>query len=386
MCSSDLSNVQGQTSQHGYSEQKSVDLSQLSFTFDLNSASGVASAFNGFFQSFSKLSISPNDSVARQGVLDQAGAVATSFRQAASGISASGTRADNQIKDTLQKINDLVGRLRDINATRREDAGSKNDAGLEASVYATLEELSSYTSVQALRQDDGTITVLLGGQVSALMGVTQNRLAADFSSPRTAVRDAYGKDVTSILSGGKIGALLDFRNHDLPSYRADLDSLAQNFAEKINTALAAGVDKNGATPAVDLFSFNGAVGAAYTMAVTNITVDQIAAASPTAPGGNGTALAIARLSSQPLVNGFTPTQVFGNLSARIGRDLSAAQDSENTQLDMLEQALSLRSQASAVSLDEEAAQLIQVQRAYQAAGKLVGVLQEMTQTLIDLIR
>jgi flagellar hook-associated protein 1 len=46
----------------------------------------------------------------------------------------------------------------------------------------------------------------------------------------------------------------------------------------------------------------------------------------------------------------------------------------------------LRDQVSSVSLDEEAAHLIQLQRAYQAAGKMMSVLNELTGTVIDIIK
>ncbi len=379
-------NVQKQRSQHAFFDQKSTDLGKLEYAFVLNSTSGVAASFNNLFQSFSKLSVNPNDSIARQTVLDQAGAVASSFGQAAGGLNTTGADADTEIRDTVTKINDLVSRLRDINQTRRADSRSKTDAGLEATAYSTLEELSTYTSVQTLRQDDGTYSVLLGGQVNALVGTTQYRLRPDFSTAQTGILDAGGNDVSSILNGGKLGALLQLKNQDLPSYRADLNRLAETFADQVNGSLANGLDKSGSAPTTNLFSYDAVLGAAYTMSVTGITPDQIAAASPNAPGGNGNALAIARLDSQPTIDGFTLTQFYGNLSGRVGRDLAGAKDTASTQMDLLTQSQNLRSQATSVSLDDEAAQLIQVQRSYQAASKIIGVLQELTQTMIDIIR
>lgn len=377
--------VRRQTEFHGFFDQKSGDLGQLESAFDLNSQFGVPTAMTSFFKSFSQLSINPNDAVARQAIIDQTGEVAASFRQAAGGLNDAGANADHQIHDSVTRINDLVGRLRVINGIRRQDANTKADPGLDATVYSTLEELSGLTNVNALRQDDGTYTLLLGGQVGVLEGETQYKLQADSSAPQTAIRDSGGKDVTSILSGGRIGAALQFQNQIVPSYRADLDQLAQAFADQINGSLANGVDRFGSPPTSNLFSYDSIVGAAYTIGTTNLTPDQIAAALPSAPGGNGNALQIAQLTGQPVINGFTFTQFYGNLSARVGRDLSAAKDSANTQQNLVTQAQSLRSAVSSVSLDEEASQLIQVQRSYQAAAKLIGVLEDLTQTLINLI-
>ncbi len=379
-------NVRRQASSEAFYEQKTKNLGQLESTFDLNSQFSVATAFTGFFKSFAQLSINPNDQVARQGVIDQASEVAASFRQTARGLNAAGASADNEIRDGVTRVNSLVGRLREINAQRRQNADTINDPALNAEVYSTLEELTSYAEVNALRQDDGTYTLLLGGQVAALVGDRQYKIQADFSSSQSRILDASGQDVNSILTTGKLGSLLAFKNTVNPSYRDELDKLAQAFADQVNEALAAGVDRFGNTPTKSLFVYDPITGPAYTLQITDIRPDQIAAALAAAPGGNGNALQLARLSGQPLVDGFTFTQFYGNLSARVGRDLSTAKNSAVSQQKLLTQAQRLRSEASSVSLDEEAAHLIQVQRSYQAAGKLIGILQELTQTLIGLIR
>ena len=46
----------------------------------------------------------------------------------------------------------------------------------------------------------------------------------------------------------------------------------------------------------------------------------------------------------------------------------------------------LRSELQDVSLDEEAAQMIQFQRAYQASAQLFKTINDMTETVMSLIR
>jgi flagellar hook-associated protein 1 FlgK len=136
----------------------------------------------------------------------------------------------------------------------------------------------------------------------------------------------------------------------------------------------------------DLFTYDATLGAATTIAVTGITPDQIAAATPDAPGGNTNALDIAALANAKTINGYTFTQYYGNLGARVGRDVATANDQNTTQQSLLSQARSLRDQVSGVSLDEEAMELLQVQRAYQATGKLVSVINSITDTLMDAVK
>jgi len=178
---------------------------------------------------------------------------------------------------------------------------------------------------------------------------------------------------------------LDDKNNVLPTYMTDLNTLAENLATQVNTTLANGVDQNGAAPSTDLFRFDGAVGAAVTLAVNPITPDQIAAALPGAAGGNGNALVLAKLANAKTVNGYTFAQFYGNLGGRVGRDLSEAKDTQSTKQQLLSQAQALRQQVSGVSLDEEAEHLVAFQRAYEATSKMMSVLNSLTDTLMKII-
>jgi flagellar hook-associated protein 1 FlgK len=119
--------------------------------------------------------------------------------------------------------------------------------------------------------------------------------------------------------------------------------------------------------------------------VSNLTADQIAAALPGAPGGNGNAIALARLASAQTIGGYTFTQYFGTLGSRVGRDVAAAKEDKDAYQGQLAQARAVRATQTGVSLDEEATHLMQFQQAYQAAGKLLTVLDTLTQSVIDLI-
>ena len=89
---------------------------------------------------------------------------------------------------------------------------------------------------------------------------------------------------------------------------------------------------------------------------------------------------------EKLVNGFTLTEYFGNIGGKVGQDSSTAHEQQLSQASMIAQSRSLRDQISAVDINEEAAHLVQIQRAYQAAGKLMSVLNELTETMINVIR
>ena len=163
------------------------------------------------------------------------------------------------------------------------------------------------------------------------MGNQTFNIQSNSSNPQTAILNSTGADITSQITGGQLGALLDDNNNVLPSYLDDLNTLAQSFADQVNTTLDNGIDQNGATPSTDLYTYNATTGAALTLATNPLTPDQIAAALPGAPGGNGNALNVANLANAQDVNGYTFAQFYGNIGGEVGNDVASATSSQSTQ-------------------------------------------------------
>jgi flagellar hook-associated protein 1 FlgK len=380
--------VRNNQEQLGASQQKAADLAQVSALIDVSGNSGVPAALDALFGSFSQLSVNPNDAVSRQNVINAAGQVAQAFQQAAIGIGRVSANVDDATRSNVANMNQLASQIASINQHLRSAAEASQDAGLDAQLNTALESLSQLVHYTTVKASDGTYSIFIGGQAPLVIGAHAYSVSADFSAPQTVIRDANGNDITALLTnkGGSLGALLEEKNATLPGYGGSLNALAQTLADTVNTALAQGLDQNGNPPAVNLFTYNAALGSAYTLAVTSITPDQIAAAAAGAPGGNGNAIALSQLGSKPTVNGATFIQAFGNLGGQIGRDLAQAQQDAAAQKDLVTLAQQQRADASGVDLNEEAAKLLQFQQAYQAVGKLVTVLDSLTQTVLNMVQ
>jgi flagellar hook-associated protein 1 FlgK len=377
--------VRGQNQLLGEAQQHAKDLGVVEGQFDLTSTFGVSSALNGFFNGFSQLAVNPNDTVSRQGILDLGGQAASAFQQAAIGLQSVSTNVDRQTRDSVATINRLAGQIAGINRVFRSSAGAAADAGMDAQLNAALEELAEVAHYSLIRTSDGAANVYLGGQTILVMGDRDYPITADLSTPETVIRDAAGTDITGQIRGGRLGALVEEKNTTLPGYLSDLNAVAVAFADNVNATLAQGVDRNGLPPPFGLFSYNPAAAAA-TLEANPLIPDQIAAALATAPGGNGNAIALAQLGSAPVAGGFTLSQAFGALGAKVGRDVSNARNEQAQYQDTLAQARLFRKEATGVSLDEEAAKVLQFQQAYQAIGKLITVINELTDSLMAMIR
>jgi flagellar hook-associated protein 1 FlgK len=377
--------VRRQSSLYGSAEQRAADLAEVEPLFDLNSSSGISNTLNNFFQSFSQLSVNPNDTVSRQNVIDEAGNVAQAFQQTATGLVKAQENASVGFRSVISQINDLTSQIAHLNASRISDYRNALDPGADAQMHAALENLSELADVVVLQDKNGAFNVYLGGQAPLVIEDHQYALAAGASTSETQIVDFQGKDISGVIHSGKLGGLIDEQRNVIPQYQGQLDQLASTFATAVNNQLKAGLDAKGATPAVDLFSFDPAA-PANTLAATDIQPDRIAAASAGAPGGNGNALDMAALADQKLVGSYTLTQAYGNLASRVGQDISSSSDERQSQESLVAQARNMRDQTSAVSLDEEASLMMTIQRQYQAVAKVIGTLNDLTDTLISMVK
>jgi flagellar hook-associated protein 1 FlgK len=378
--------VRTQTTLLGSAEQQVSDLSPLQTLFSLTSATGISGSLNSFFNSFSALSVSPNDAETQQNVITQAQSLATAFNQAATGIASASSNVEEETGDSVATINQIAGDLASINKTYAASPTGSSDAGLDAQVNSDLENLSEVANFTVVPTTGGQFNVYLGGQTPIVMGDQAYTVSTNFSTPQTVIQDSQGNDITAQITGGQLGAQIQENNTTLPGYMSSLNTLAQTFADTVNTALSAGVDQSGNPPSADMFSYDASAGAAYTLAVTpGFTGAQIASALPSAPSGNGNALAVADLATAPDDNGFTFTEAFGNLGAQVGSDVSSATNSQTEQQNLVTQAQAQRAAVSGVSLNTEAATLLEFQQSYQAMSQMVQQLNSLTDALMNMM-
>jgi flagellar hook-associated protein 1 FlgK len=413
--------VRSQTVLLGQAQQNVDSLTSLQSVFDITGTSGISAALNNLYTSFSAWAQTPTDSSAQQSVLTNASAVAQAFKQTASSLDTVAQQTTGQIQTTVAQVNQLVGQLQGYNVQILD--GQRNNAGLDAQVNSTLEQLSQYVDFTALPQSDGSYEVLMNGQTPLLIGAQQYQIsyqpvqaanATYTDSPASAqILSSSGTDITADSTGGQLGALLNVANTVLPSYigdgnqAGDLNVMAQQFADSVNGLLTSGNISDGdptdgvpATPGVALFTYDtsNATNVAATLAVSStITPDQLAAIQPatgtTAEVSNGIALSLAQMadpqstSEEGELDGSSTsfTSFYAALAARVGNDLQTATGDLTVQQSAVAQAQNLRQQISGVNLDQQATLLLQVQQAYDANSKFLSVLDEITSDVIDMI-
>jgi flagellar hook-associated protein 1 FlgK len=146
-------------------------------------------------------------------------------------------------------------------------------------------------------------------------------------------------------------------------------------------------------PAVDdVFTVSTTKGAAKNMSLNEDIVGDVEkiAAAQTAdglPGDNRNALAIYNLQSALVMGGgaFTFDGAYGALTAAVGTELQSAGNNQSYQQAVTDYAVNRRESISGVSLDEEAANLVKYQQAYTAAAKLISMVDELMDDLLNMV-
>jgi flagellar hook-associated protein 1 FlgK len=394
--------------QAGQSSAQANSLSALQNYFNVSGTSGVPSALSGLYSAFSAWSSNPTDNTSRQQVITAATNLAQSIQQTATNIEQLRTQTDTQLSGTVSNINSLTSQIATINGEIQQ--GDKNDAGVQAQLYNSLEQLSNLVPIQVSTASDGTATVLLGGQSPLVIGKTSNALQLSYNVPANpaianATPDAQiltsdNTDVTALASQGQLGGLLSFRNTTLPSVIGDnqqqgsLNQLAQSVADTVNNLLESGQVSSG-PPAVSgqaLFSYSATEPTEAASSLTldpSISASTLAAISPGPPAvANGVAAQLANLSTTPnaSLNNLTATDFYSSIASAIGQSESTASANQTTQAQLLSQAQSMRAQVEGVSLNQQATVLMQYQQSYQAAAQLISTVNITMQSLLTVMQ
>lgn len=113
----------------------------------------------------------------------------------------------------------------------------------------------------------------------------------------------------------------------------------------------------------------------------------LSVASNNQPADNTTALAIANLANQSLksLGGRSLSQSYDTTVLKVGSVAATARTDAEASGAILDTLAAQRESVSGVSLDEEAIKLIQYQRAYQGAARIISATDEMMQTLLNMI-
>jgi flagellar hook-associated protein 1 len=283
-------------------------------------------------------------------------------------------------------------------------ASNSNTSNLQDQRDAALQTLSSTLNLHYSDQADGNITILgqnglsipLDGTFStqgSVLSPASAYTAGGTSVPPIMLQTSNAAtppvDVTSQLSGGQLGALIQLRDTTLPAYTASLDTLSANLATQFSSqglqlftggggttisasspGLSSQIQVNPAVTAKPSLVRDGtAPGTANTTGVAGFTgiIDNVLNTTFT---GSGTTPSLA-----------TQAQIFVSKqsadTAQAGTDLNNATSYQTTVAGAL-------SSGSGVNVDQQMGLMIQLQNSYQANSQVIRTAETMFSALLNI--
>jgi flagellar hook-associated protein 1 len=385
--------IQQQTQLQASTSAESAALTQLQSVFGISSTSTSASSttigsdVNAFFNSFSTLQVSPTSGSAQQAVWSAAENMASDFNSASSQIAQQTASLNQQVTGIVGQVNSLTASIAQLNA-QIASASPNGDAGtLEDQRQEDLTQLSQLIGFnQTTTEDNGLTLTTTNGAI--LVGEGQSYpLSAAVSGGNVDVFSAApgSTDITSGLTGGQLGGVLQARDQDLPTYSGELDSLAYAIGNQVNAQNEAGVDASG-NPGSAIFNLTPTMsGAAATISVAIADGTGVAAAAAgEGPSDGSNAAAMSAMQNSTIVYGKTPSDFLATYLTQLGGAVSNAANNNTVQQASLTQLTTQRDALSGVSLDQEAANLTQYQNSYQAAAKVFAILDTLYAAALNL--
>jgi len=354
----------------GRYETNLSNLEKVQATFLDVDGKGVSNSLDYFFNSWSALGSNPTSMAAKQQVQFAGSDLAKKVRNSFENLDSQANSQEKLIERTLTDIQALADKVAELNINIKKDmaaGGSPND------MMDKRDEAP-----------DGTLSVFMGS--FALVDQVGSR---PFPTTYDAATSTVSKDgLTWPITGGKLKGL--FENvTQLNSFKGTMDTFANQLRNLVNTIHEGGIS-NGATGRNFFNDSSPQTGARdFDLDPGILTNASLIATGTTSAKGDGSiALALSDLRNSPQagLGNQTIGNFFSSFLGVVGSAVNTAKNNVETSYALTEQVDQQIQETSGVNLDDEMADMLKFQRSYQAAAKVLTMMDQNVGDLIDMLR
>jgi flagellar hook-associated protein 1 FlgK len=395
--------IRGAARDLSHLEEKDLALKQTEDIFNEMGGEGLNRVVAKFFNEFRKLANEPDSEAVRQSVRESTNAMANDFHRLRGSVEEVRSHLDSRIEGFTAEANSLAEQVKDLNIKIKVQELSGAPANdLRDQRDLAMKKLGTYVDTSVHLDKDGAYNVDVKGVGPLVSGPNAEKFTVRRSpddgkgKPENSFTIAFSGsasgDVTHAVKGGKIGALLEVRDSTLSSILNRLDELASAVTQSVNAIHREGVTRYG-TNGVDFMKpLEGTERASQYIGLSDAIandVNQIATgAAADSPGDNRIAVAISQLQNMRMMEngGSTLDSFYNGIVSDVGVTAGRNRNSLVQQKDISMQLDKMREQISGVSMDEETANLLQFQRAFDASAKVISVADQCLETVLNLRR
>jgi len=251
---SEFANSQLRSDTTLYNEQDtlSTNLKQVDNLLG-DKTTGLNSALSDFFGALQTFN-DPSSIPQRQQVLGQADSLVSRFHSIYSTLSSLQQGIDQQMSTNVSQINTLASEIAKLNvsiASAQGAAQGQQPNDLLDQRDEKLRKLSELVQVKVIKQNNNSVNVMIGNGQGLVVGNQATSLKV-INSPQNASRQevamvgANGPQIISReLTGGKLGAILQFRDQTLTPAFNQVGRVAIALANQVNKQHQLGMDLQG---------------------------------------------------------------------------------------------------------------------------------------------
>ena len=230
--------------------QNATTMNNLTSTLNslLSNSGNLQTSLDNFYSAFSNVANSPSSSSVRTAALGSASSLSSVFNTLGQQLTTQSTQVNQQIGTTVTSINSISSQIAQLNGQILQAGSNGSPNSLLDERDTLVQQLAGLTGVSASTNSDGSISVYTsagGTLVSGTQSYALSSGANQYDPTSTDVFDSNGNDITSQLSGGSLGALVNYRNTVLEPAQNALGQSAIALASSVNGQQAQGLDLNG---------------------------------------------------------------------------------------------------------------------------------------------
>lgn len=378
----------------GHWSSRSSNLEQVESFFNEPQDTSLGAVINDFWASWQELAKQPEKPENRNMLVQQTNLLTNAFHQLHRQLFEQRKSVNEDIEIKVAEINNLGSEIASINSriNQLELAGeSANDLRDQRDLL--IDQLSSYVDVTVRENERGNITVYMGSMGFVDSGSFWELDVEKVSDDNIAAANVKWKNTELDLEffNGEMKSLFDMRDEVLPSYLDKVNNLARTIVQRVNEAHLAGYgmpDSLGNPQSG--YNFFDPLGVTADTISLNIEIDNdhslIAASTSGEVGDGSNALAIADLLKVDKVmvdNTTTIDEFYRQIIGSIGTQVMEAQNQKQNYELLVQQLDNARQSVHGVSLDEEMANLVKYQHAYNAAARIINFIDQSLETLLN---
>ncbi|SYZ73583.1 putative Flagellar hook-associated protein 1 [Candidatus Zixiibacteriota bacterium] len=362
-------------------------LNQIQALFSEPNTDSLSDLLDKFWSSWSDLANNPESVSARSALKEQTNLLTNSFHRIYAQLSDMRNSVDSDVQLTVDKVNSIASEIGNLNEqiARLELGGQKANDLRDRRDYL-IDQLSQYVDVNSVEQKNNMMTVYIGA-----LAIVDGTSSFKLGTKKVGVENATSYDIvwagtskTIKNLNGELKGLVETRDNLIPKYQNYLDSLAESLVSQVNAVHQTGYGLDGST---GLGFFNPLNSNAATISLNDLIandVNRIAASQSGEVGDNVIALAIADLRSAAAMMRGTASfsEFYNSMIGEIGTETNKAGNLKDNYGLLVQQLDNSRQSVQGVSLDEEMAQMVKYQHAFDAASRVITTMDQALETVI----